>query len=650
MKRASLLIANRGEVAIRVARAAAERGLRSVGVFSKDDAASLHTRMTDESRELSGSGPAAYLDGQQIIAVAAEAGCDAIHPGYGFLSESAAFAGLVADAGLRFVGPTAATLALLGDKTRARALAGQCGVPLLRGSEAPASLEDARAFFASLGADRWMAVKAVTGGGGRGLRAVRRLEDLEEAYSRCRSEAAAAFGNDAVTVEEWVPRARHIEVQIVGDGAGGVLALGERECSLQRRNQKLVEVAPSPGLSPDLRAQLIAAAIAMATRVDYRSLGTFEFLVLVPAPADGPGWAFLEANPRLQVEHTVTEAVTGVDLVQTQLAISAGHSLADLGLDPARPPEPRGFAVEARINMETIAPDGTPGPEGGSLHRFELPSGPGLRVDSFGYAGYTPSPRFDSLLAKLIGHVPTGGYADAIDKVYRALCELRIDGVRTNLPFLQNLLRHPDVRADRITTRFVDERLAELASNETASHRRLFFDLPDASLPSPSGTATAGARIDSRDPLAVLDHGRSRPSAERSAAVPGRAAAPVAGRPGPEGTLAVRAPMQGTVLTIRVREGDVVHRGEPLLVMEAMKMEHVIAASVSGIVRRIDAAEGDALFEGTALAYIEAADVGDPTSERTAPLDRDHVRPDLAQAQARHAKGLDASRPDAVAR
>ena len=274
-----LLIANRGEIAIRVTEAAAELGLKTVAIYSEDDAKSLHVIRADEAHQLRGAGAAAYLDGEQIVTLAQQADCDAIHPGYGFLSENAGFAQRCAEAGIVFVGPRPELLELFGDKVRARQLATQCGVPVLAGSEGPTSLAEAKAFFQSSGTDAAIVIKALAGGGGRGMRVVRRLEDLEEAYNRCQSEARAAFGNSEVYVERFMPAARHIEVQILGDQLGSVTHLWERECTLQRRHQKLIEIAPSPSISPATRDQLVAAALRMAEHVKYHSLGTFEFLV-----------------------------------------------------------------------------------------------------------------------------------------------------------------------------------------------------------------------------------------------------------------------------------------------------------------------------------------------------------------------------------
>jgi pyruvate carboxylase len=447
----SLLIANRGEIAIRISRGAAEVGIRTVAVFSEDDARSLHTRRADDARALKGIGVAAYLDAEQLIAIAREAACDAIHPGYGFLAENAGFARQCADAGLIFVGPRPEILQALGDKVVARRMAREAGVPVLHATEHALSLEEAREFLASLDG-RGMVLKAVAGGGGRGMRIVRDADEVEDAYARCQSEAKSAFGSADLYAEELIPRARHIEVQIGGDGSGRVTHLGERECTIQRRNQKVVEIAPSPSISAELRDAIVAAAVRLASSLEYDNIGTVEFLVDLDAEGR---FAFIEANPRLQVEHTVTEEVTGIDLVELQLKLASGRSLDELELRQDAVPAPRGYAIQLRINAETFSPDGSPIPAGGTLAAFEAPSGPGIRVDSAGYAGYTTNPRFDPLLAKLVVHSPSPRFGDAVNRAYRALCEFRVDGVATNIPLLQNLLRHPDFAAGRISTRFM---------------------------------------------------------------------------------------------------------------------------------------------------------------------------------------------------
>jgi acetyl/propionyl-CoA carboxylase alpha subunit/acetyl-CoA carboxylase carboxyltransferase component len=644
----SVLVANRGEIAVRVMRAAAEMNLRTVAVFSEDDAQSLHTRKADEARPLRGMGAGAYLDGDQILAVAKAAGCDAIHPGYGFLSENADFARRCREEGILFVGPRPEVMELFGDKLKARSLAVRCGVPVLAGTAGPTSVEQALEFLSALGPGGSVMIKAVGGGGGRGIRLVNRLDEIEEAYRRCQSEARAAFGNSDVYVEQLMPRARHIEVQVMGDCSGAVSYLWERECSIQRRHQKLVEIAPSPGLAADLRDRLVAAAVRMAEAARYDNLGTVEFLVDATATADGPRFAFIEANPRLQVEHTVTEEITGVDLVKLQLRLAGGESLAQLGMTQARVPPPRGLAIQLRVNMETIAADGTPKPSGGTLGAFEAPSGPGIRVDSYGYAGYATNPRFDSLIAKLIAYEPSGDFPALVTKAYRALSEFRVEGVSTNLGFLQNLLKHPDFAAEKIYTRFLEDRAAELVVDTRSVHRRFFFEQGAATTP-----RLAGARIDPGDPLAVLDFGKAggngQPTPLSPPTVPG-AALQAHAIVGPDGTVAVKAPIQGTIVSIDVREGDPVRKGQQLFVMEAMKMEHVIKAHAGGIVHQVTVAERDAVFEGHPLAFIAESELEVAESDVREVVDLDYIRPDLGEVRERHTVGLDAARPDAVAR
>jgi acetyl/propionyl-CoA carboxylase alpha subunit/acetyl-CoA carboxylase carboxyltransferase component len=627
-----LLIANRGEIAVRIARTAAEMGLPTVAVFSEDDAASLHTRKTDEAVGLKGSGPGAYLDIAQVTAAAKAAGCDAVHPGYGFLSENAAFARACAEAGLTFVGPTPETLELFGDKARARALAIQCGVPVLEGTEGATSLQAAEVFFKGLGKGAAVMVKAVAGGGGRGMRPVTDLAELPAAFERCASEAKAAFGNGDLYVERFLARARHIEVQVVGDGET-VSHLWDRECSLQRQRQKVVEIAPADMLPMGLRERLFAAAVSLGEASGYRSLGTMEFLV------DGDTFVFIEGNARLQVEHTVTEEVTGLDLVRLQLQIAAGRSLAELALTQDRVPEPRGHAVQVRVNLETMTADGQAKPAGGTLSAFEPPSGPGVRVDGFGYAGYRTSARFDSLLAKLIVQAGAGGLSRAVAKAYRGLSEFRIEGVANNIAFLQNLLALPAVAAGEVHTRFIEEHMGELAGAPEA-HPKLYFDAAVRGA-APSGAQRAGYQVDVNDPLAVLALGKQFVET---------AADEEAEPEGPEGTKPLRAPLQGTVINVSVAVGDTVCAGQAVMIMESMKMEHVIAAEHSGVVRELTVSPGDTVFEGHPLAFLEEAEVEGGAGGEEAEVDLDFIRPDLAEAIARHEKTLDRARPDAVVR
>ena len=618
-----LLIANRGEIAIRVARAAAAFGAESVAAHSADDAESLHVRMADAAAALPGTGPAAYLDADALIDAARANGCDAVHPGYGFLAENAGFAEACAKAGLVFVGPSPEALRLLGDKTRAREAARSAGAPVIAGT-GPADIEEARRFVAAQGPAM---IKAVAGGGGRGMRAVADIDALDAAWERCRSEAKAAFGDERVYVEALIPRARHVEAQIVGDGSGRVVHIGERACSVQRRHQKLIELAPDPSLSDAARGALADAAVRLGEAVGYRGLGTVEFLI----DEDGRP-AFIEANARLQVEHTVTEAAWGLDLVRLQLDIAAGRTLAELGLDSA-PSAPAGCALQARVNLETMTAGGDARPTGGVLTAYDPPSGPGVRVDGYGYAGYRTNPRFDSLLAKVVVHAPGRDFAALAAHARRALSEFRIDGAATNIAFLQALLARPEVAAGAAHTGFVEERIDELlAAAETAPQRRHVAAAPRA-------PRRAGAVIDSADPLAVLDHGRSGET-EESGALP----------PTPDGAVALRAPMQGTVVAIEAEAGATVARGRAMLVMESMKMEHVIAADAAGLVREFAVAVGDTVFEGDVLAFVEPREVADEGPGEGESVDVEAIRPDLEESRARHALGLDAARAQAVAR
>ncbi|MBT6427261.1 MAG: carbamoyl-phosphate synthase large subunit, partial [Rhodospirillaceae bacterium] len=502
MSISAILIANRGEIAIRIARAAADLGLRTVAVYSEDDADSLHLRVADETQALSGLGAAAYLDMDGIITAARAADCDAVHPGYGFLAERGDFASKCAEAGLTYIGPGVAHLDLFGDKARARAAAVAADVPVLQGLDKAVTLEEATAFFEGQiggGAGGAMIIKAIAGGGGRGTRAVMAADEIAAAYDRCRSEAKAAFGRDEVYVEAFIPRARHIEVQILGDKTGVVAHLGERECSIQRRYQKIVEIAPAPGLDDGLRQQIIDAAVRFAESVEYTNLGTFEFLV----DTTDQSFVFIETNARLQVEHTVTEAVTGVDLVQSQIRLAGGATLAELGLDDPAIARPRGHAIQARVNMETFGEDGTLRPGGGTLTVYEAPSGPGVRTDGFGYAGYKTSSAFDSLLAKVICHAPGTKFSDAVARTRRALSEFRLEGVAVNISFLQNILGHEDFASGGTHTRWVDENMAQLAASDGDQRQRYISSGP-AELRGADGYA--GARIESQDPLALFAH------------------------------------------------------------------------------------------------------------------------------------------------
>jgi acetyl-CoA carboxylase biotin carboxylase subunit len=440
---AKILIANRGEIAVRVIRACREMGIRTVAVFSDVDRAALHVRMADEAFAV---GPAAsqqsYLGIDRIVAVARRAGADAIHPGYGFLSENAAFAKACEDQGIVFIGPKSETIALMGEKTSARRVAVEAGVPVVPG--ALQALADAAAIRRE--AERIgfpVMLKAAAGGGGKGLRLVARPDDLEAAAARARSEAKSAFGDDSLYVEKAIARPRHIEIQVLADTHGNAVHLFERECSIQRRHQKIIEESPSPFVTPELRERMGSLAVGLVKRVGYVNAGTLEFLV-----DQDKNPYFLEMNTRLQVEHPVTELVTGQDLVKLQIGVARGEEL------PFRQGQltQRGHAIECRVYAED--PEAGFLPDPGRILALRAPGGPGIRDDSGVYEGYDVPIHYDSLISKLVAH----GHSrkDAILRMRRALCEYKILGIQTTLPFFERVLRHPAFVAGDFDTGFVD--------------------------------------------------------------------------------------------------------------------------------------------------------------------------------------------------
>ena len=577
-----VLIANRGEIAVRIARAAAELEIESVAVFADDDAASPHVTAADRAVALPGSGARAYLDIEAIIAAAKGAGCDVLHPGYGFLSENPALARACAAAEITFIGPSPQHLETFGDKATARALAQRLGVPLIPGTGA-LDLPAAAAFFDQHGA---IMLKARAGGGGRGMRLVLDPGELDAAFAACAREARAAFGDERLYAEKLIGRARHIEVQIVGDGAA-VLAVGDRDCSLQRRNQKLVEIAPAPNLPGAARAVMARAAEALCA--GYRGLATVEYLL----DATTGDFAFIETNPRLQVEHTVTEEVTGLDLVRLQFELAAGKTLAELDLTNAPPAV--GVAIQARINAETLGADGQVKPSSGTLSAYAPPGGPGVRVDGAGAVGLAIGGAYDSLLAKVIVRGRT--LAEAAARLDRALGEFTITGVATTAPLIRAILAQSDWKGGAATTRFIDDHAAELV----------------AGLPLPPENAEAN--------FETLD-----------------------------GAITVAAPLAATVGAVEVAEGDLVRPGQALAVLEAMKMEHLVLARTGGRVLKIAAAPGQTVAEGQPLLFLELVEMDAAIAADAAAEDLDAIRPDLGEVIARHRFTLDEARPEAVAR
>ncbi len=559
-----VLIANRGEIAIRIARAAAALGVESVAVYAAVDALSLHTRVATASHPLAGDGVRAYLDVDAIVAAALATGCDCVHPGYGFLAENAAFADACKAAGIAFIGPTPDAIDLFGDKLKARALAQSLGIPVVPGSTASLrSADEAIAVARDLGYP--VMLKAAAGGGGRGMRAVASANEMPEALMRCQSEAEAAFGDRAVFVEKLVARPRHIEVQILGDAAGNVVHLHERDCSVQLRNQKVIEIAPAPGLEAGLRERILAAAVKLARAARYVNAGTVEFLVS-PERAE---FFFIECNPRIQVEHTITEQVTGIDLVEAQFRIAAGASLASLGLADQRAVGlPRGFAVQSRIVAQGV----------GTLTAYKEPSGPGVRVDACGYLGYAPPPQFDPLLAKLIGQSNSSGtFESAVDRSLRALAEFHIAGLPTNVAQLRAILSDATFRAGDARTSLLAETPALMQPSDAAPGTRATLALLEQQAATVGGGNSAMRSIAPAAPQLSVENGHQ----------------------------GVESPMAGTVLEVSVVQGAVVSAGETLAIITAMKMETAVTAPCAGTVTQVQRLSvGDTVATGQVIAVI----------------------------------------------
>ncbi|MCL4114353.1 UNVERIFIED_CONTAM: hypothetical protein GTU68_025715 [Idotea baltica] len=555
-----VLIANRGEIAVRIAHAAAALGIETVSIAPPADADALHTTATTTTVALPpGQDPvAAYLDIDAVIQAGVDTGCDAVHPGYGFLSENAEFARRCAEVGMTFIGPSPDALELFGDKVRARALATDLGIPIVPGSPtALASIEQAVAAAESIGYP--IMLKAAGGGGGRGMRAVSEPSDLADAFDRCQSEAQAAFGNGSVFLERLIVDPRHIEVQVMGDNGGAVVHFFERDCSIQLRNQKVIEIAPAANLAEDLRAQILADALTLVTGAQYHNAGTVEFLV---EPETGE-YFFIECNPRIQVEHTITEQVMNTDLVQMQFRVAQGDTLASLGFaDQADVGEPQGWCVQVRV-VATGA---------GTITGYREPSGPGVRVDGAGYAGWTPPPQFDPLLAKVIVSSSSGTYEAAIDHARRAVQRFHIGGLTTNLGQLNAMLAHDAVRAGDARTTLLTNH-PELTAASTVSNPM----------------------------IAMLD---AQTGHTASASSPGPAA-PTRSLPVDDGEHAVESPLVGAVIEVNVAVGDSVTVGDTLLVVTAMKMETLVTAPCSGLVTQLaELGEGDPVAAGDVLVVV----------------------------------------------
>jgi acetyl-CoA/propionyl-CoA carboxylase biotin carboxyl carrier protein len=584
-----VLIANRGEIAVRVARACKDAGIGAVAVYADQDREALHVTLADEAYALDGARAAdTYLSIEKLLDVARRSGADAVHPGYGFLAENAAFAQAVIDAGLVWIGPPPEAIAALGDKVSARAIAKRAGAPLVAGTDEPVTLSQVHEFAQAHGLP--VAIKAAFGGGGRGLKVARSFDDIDESYESAVREATAAFGRGECFVERYLDRPRHVETQCLADTHGTVVVVSTRDCSLQRRHQKLVEEAPAPFLSPAQVTELIDSSIAILREAGYVGAGTCEFLVATDGTI-----SFLEVNTRLQVEHPVTEEVSGIDLVREQLRIAAGEPLGYTSVPT------RGHSIEFRINGEDPAAGFLPAP--GTVRRLRFPSGPGVRVDSGVVEGDTISGAFDSMLAKLI--VTGATRKQAIERARRALAELEIGGIPTVVPFHRAVLDEEafapsgdepfSVHTRWIETEFA-HRLPTLTSS-AAAQAQAPDDLERVVV------EVAGKRLEVVLPAglalgrAVAGRGRVLAPAQRRAA-----RRPVARSSGNGTTLA--SPMQGTIVKVAVTEGAVVEEGDLVVVLEAMKMEQPLVAHRAGTVTALTADVGATVAAGTAICDI----------------------------------------------
>ncbi|MFP4149436.1 MAG: acetyl/propionyl/methylcrotonyl-CoA carboxylase subunit alpha [Nitriliruptoraceae bacterium] len=585
----AVLIANRGEIAIRIARACRELGVRSVGVYSEVDRDAPHVQAMDDAYLL-GAAPASesYLAIDKVLDVAQRAGVDAIHPGYGFLAENAGFAQAVADAGLVFIGPPPAAIAAMGDKLSARAVADRAGVPVVPGTREPT---DDAAVAVAFGDEYGypVAVKAMFGGGGRGMKVVHDASQMVEALEAAQREAKAAFGRGECYLERYLERPRHVEIQVLADLDGTTIYLGERDCSLQRRHQKLVEEAPAPGMTPALRAAMGEAAVRVAKQMGYTNAGTCEFLL----DADGETFYFLEMNTRLQVEHPVTELITGVDLAQAQLRIAAGDGMG-LTQDGV---ELRGHAIEVRINAEEPAFGFVPTP--GTIGEVVPPLGPWVRFDTGVRSGYTVPRDYDSMIGKLIVWAEDRDGARA--RMARALDELVLEGLPTTVPFHRLAMTHPQFAAGEHSTASVEREwdLSGLTPQPVAG-----TEGEDEAGPGREVTVeVAGRRLQVRlfGDLPAAGPAPAAPARKRRRGGNGAGGVVVASSED------LTAPMQGTVIKVMVEVGAVVAEGDTLLVLEAMKMENAVKAHRAGTVAALPVIPGEVVQPGAVLARIEDA-------------------------------------------
>ncbi|MGW8432080.1 acetyl/propionyl/methylcrotonyl-CoA carboxylase subunit alpha [Curtobacterium citreum] len=585
-----VLIANRGEIAVRIIRAARDAGKASVAVYADQDRDALHARLADEAYALNGTTSAdTYLVIDKIISVARRSGADAVHPGYGFLAENADFARAVIDAGLTWIGPSPESIERLGDKVSARHVAEKVGAPLAPGTIEPVQdVSEVFDFVDQVGLP--VAIKAAFGGGGRGLKVVRSRESVEELFESATREAIAAFGRGECFVEKYLDKPRHVETQCLADEHGNVVIVSTRDCSLQRRHQKLVEEAPAPYLTPDQETRLYESSKAILREVGYVGAGTCEFLI----GADGTV-SFLEVNTRLQVEHCVSEEVTGIDLVREQFRIAEGGTL-DYA-DPA----PRGHSFEFRINGEDPGRNFFPAP--GPVHAFTAPSGPGVRVDSGVVSGDVVSGSFDSMLAKLI--VTAATREEALERSRRALAEFEVTGLPTVLPFHRAVVSDPAFATDDATPFSVYTQWIETDfQNDIPAWTGATEELPAPAERDTVVVEVQGKRIEVTMP-SIVGGGAAGAAGRRPA---GPSAPPKRRSSGVRGGLAssgsVTSPMQATVVKLAVAEGDTVVKGDLLVVLEAMKMEQPVQAPRDGVVKGLNAPVGQTVSSGHVLLEL----------------------------------------------
>jgi len=589
-----VLIANRGEIAVRIARACTDAGIGSVAVYADPDRDALHVKVADEAYALGGATPGdSYLVQQKLLDVAKRSGADAVHPGYGFLAENASFAQAVLDAGLTWIGPGPAAIDALGDKVKARHLATKAGAPLVPGTTDPVDgPDDVVAFAQEHGLP--VAIKAAYGGGGRGLKVARTIGEIPELFESAVREAVTAFGRGECFVERFLDKPRHVETQCLADEHGNVVVVSTRDCSLQRRNQKLVEEAPAPFLTEDQRTELVRASKAILTEAGYTGAGTCEFLV----GQDG-AISFLEVNTRLQVEHPVSEEVTGIDLVRQQFRIAAGEALG------FGDPEPHAHSIEFRINGEDAGRGFLPAP--GTVVHYVQPSGPGVRVDSGVVEGDVIGGAFDSMLAKLI--VTGRTRQEALERSRRALSEFEVDGMPTVLPFHRAVVTDPAFApADAETPFSVHTTWIETEFDNTIE-------------PYAGGSTQAPAPAEERQAVVVeVDGKRLEVVLPGGLALGGGGSAARKKAPRRSGSAtsgaassgdALTAPMQGTIVKIAVEDGQIVEAGQTVIVLEAMKMEQPINAHKGGVLSGLRAAVGETVTSGTVLAEIKDAATAD---------------------------------------